>query len=109
MRLNWSSGFSGLRIALTRRGESFVGEAKSFWDFERETQRAAAEALPVGCPEYGASSGEASPNVRVPPSALRASVASRTGVEMQSLLEMKFVHKNAVVGARRAVRHPVNR
>ena len=49
IRLVWSSGFSGLRAALTRQGESFVGYAESFWDFERPTQRATIEALPVQC------------------------------------------------------------
>lgn len=50
MRLSWSNGFSGLRVSLTRRGATWVGDAESFWDFDREAQRAPVEALSVPCP-----------------------------------------------------------
>ena len=54
VRLWWSNGFSGARVVLTRRGNLLAGEAETYWDFQRETQRATVDAEPVECAAEGA-------------------------------------------------------
>ena len=45
----WTTGFSGLRMTLHPSPTGLQGEAESFWDFDRPTQRAHVDATRVGC------------------------------------------------------------
>lgn len=45
----WSNGFSGLQGALRREGDTWIGEVRSFWDFDRPVQVAQVSGEVVSC------------------------------------------------------------
>jgi hypothetical protein len=45
----WTTGFSGLFMALKVENDEMRGEARSFWDFDREQQKADVVARKVDC------------------------------------------------------------
>ena len=47
--LVWSNGFSGVTMALEARVDTLTGQAESFWDFDRQRQRAPARLVRVQC------------------------------------------------------------
>lgn len=52
IEIDWTTGFSGLVMALKVEGDKLRGQAKSFWDFPQRTQTADVVAQKVDCEKH---------------------------------------------------------